>query len=111
MHERLVPLILRAERELRECADSGEHPAAALKAIIDCTGESLGLRMYGRADPEWYARLSGIRGGIERAVSTYGFDPELSATILRDELRRLEPLLKLARAHRDAERALEEAFA
>jgi hypothetical protein len=111
MHERLVPLVLTAARELAECVESGEHPLAAVAAVCRCTEESLGLGLFGRADPEWHYRLVEIRGGVERAVGEYGIDPERAATTLRNELRRLEPLRKLAQAVRDAERATEECFA
>lgn len=97
MHERLRPLILTLARELAEAVTSGEHPAAALAAALDCTGAVCCSPVPGEHD-ELYPRLSSIRGGIERAASVYAADAGHAAVILRGEAARLEPLAELARA-------------
>ena len=97
MREELRPLILALARELSECIASGEHPAAALAAAMDCTGAVCCSPVPGEHD-ELYPRLSSIRGGIERACSVYAADPAHAAVILRGEAARLEPLAELAKA-------------
>lgn len=103
MHERLYPLVLKAAKELRECAESGEHPGAAERAVRHAYGECEGLYLYGRADPAWYAQLARVLGGCETAVRLYPYDPErVCAVLVPEETRRLAPLVKLAEAAREA---------
>lgn len=93
MHERLAYLVLNLARELGECIDSGEHPAAAHEAVRRCTACACHPDTV-----EAYRRLSAVRGGIERAETVYAVDSERAGAILRLELERLAGLVEVAEA-------------
>ena len=105
MSDELADLILRAARELRECAASGEHPAAAaLAALRRASGRCLAEAMYGRAAHEWYCRLTGLVGGCEEACRVYPVDAGRVGEVMLPELsRRLGPLAAEAGRVREAQ--------
>jgi hypothetical protein len=99
MYPTLAHAVLRAAREIRECADAGEHPGAALRAVRRAYSTCGALVAYGRAEPEWYERLASIVGALEDACRVYAANPEHVAEVdLPREGRRLEKLVRIAEA-------------
>jgi hypothetical protein len=104
MHERLTPLILRLAGSLESHIESCEHPGPVVRAAQASYDEAEGLAMYERAPPEWSHLLASILGGCEYACKAWATSPEYACEVkLREELRRLRPLVVLAEAAKQAE--------
>ena len=98
MNEKLARAVLALGRELRECAASGESPAAAVGAARNLYSayESLLAGGCGWLQAE-YELAASVYGGCEHAVRIHAVDQaRASEVLLPRELHRLRHLLARA---------------
>lgn len=92
MNERLARLILAAAREIRECAISGEHPGAAVRATRRAYSAGHWL------EPWDYELLASVVGACAFAARVYAGDRRRVRTVLLPcEYRRLRHLVAAAK--------------
>lgn len=107
MLDTLFTRILIAAREMRQCADSGEHPEAARIAAEAAHSEAFTRAYDGDAPWEWYDLLYSVYCTCREAARVYEFDRGAAGVALRNQLarKRFAELVATAKA------AKEEVFA
>lgn len=97
MHPNLAAAILNLARVIRDSADAGEHPGAALRAARATYDTYRAMLNWQKTNPEWSDRLEGVVGGLEAACREYACDPERACEVaLPCELHRMRHLIAMA---------------